>query len=153
MDSSLELKDGSFTIFPSSKTNYTWTLGLLINIQSERKFLFKRKILMSSHFTKCKSGEMSHGDRNGDTEPRPGFEYLPPPPWTSVSNFCLLNSFSLLPRSASQETFWELYVWILNGWEGGTSLPSFKQTLLWCQSFLIPPYSIFVGGEPSGLFF
>lgn len=87
MDSSLELKDGSFTIFPSSKTNYTWTLGLLINIQCERKFLFKRRILMSSHFTKCKSGEMSHGDRNGDTEPRPGFEYLPPPPWASVSNF------------------------------------------------------------------
>ena len=126
MDSSLELKDGSFTIFPSSKTNYIWTLGLLINIQSERKFLFKRKILMSSHFTKCKSGEMSHGDRNGDTWAQ---ARLWVPPTSSLSLrfkfLCLLNSFSLSPRGASQETFWKLYVWILKrGWAGRKDEPA-----------------------------
>ena len=157
MGNSLALKDGSFTIFLSSKTNYTWKLGLLINIQSERKFLFKRKILISSHFlvTKCKSGEMSHGDRNGDMEPRPSLEYLPLPPWASNFSVFWINLVSF-PEVHRRETCGSYMSdsSMAGGrrGRGWTSLYSFKQTSLWCQSFLIPPYSISVE-EPSGLFF
>lgn len=149
------------SLFFSFKTNYTWKLGLLINIQSERKFLFKRKILISSHFlvTKCKSGEMSHGERNGDMGPRPGLEDLPLPPWASVSNFSIfwINLVSF-PEVHHRETSGSYMSGSSmagggSGWGGWwTSLYSFKQTSLWCQSFLIPPYSISVE-ESSGLFF
>lgn len=161
MGNGLALKDGSFTIFLFFKTNYTWKLGLLINTQSERKFLFKRKILISSHFlvTKCKSGEMSHGERNGDMGPRPGLEDLPLPPWASVSNFSIfwINLVSF-PEVHHRETSGSYMSGSSmagggSGWGGWwTSLYSFKQTSLWCQSFLIPPYSISVE-ESSGLFF
>lgn len=138
--------------FFSSKTNYTWKLGLIINIQRQGKSLFKRKALISSHFLFTNGSQRKWVTRT-EMETQAQARLWVSPPRASASHFYVLRVHLVsFPEVCCREPAGGYMSEPLSRGKDGPA-PTGGSSRHFNISGWVPPYSVSVGGEPTGLFF